>query len=154
MHVGSVTQSCRTFWDSCSPPNSSVHGIFQARILEWVSISYSRGSSWPRIWTCVSCASCTDRILYHWATWEALASVCALPTQSLPSLPALCDPMDCSWPGSLSMGFSRQEYWSGCQALLQGIFPPRDRTCVSCIAGGFFPTEPVGKPLLNAYLSI
>ena len=32
----------------CSPPGSTVHGIFQARILEWVAISSSRGSSWPR----------------------------------------------------------------------------------------------------------
>ena len=39
----------------CSPPGSSVHRIFQARILEWVSISFSRGSSWPRDWTGVSC---------------------------------------------------------------------------------------------------
>ena len=35
----------------CSPPGSSVHGILQARILEWVAISFSRGSSWPRDWT-------------------------------------------------------------------------------------------------------
>ena len=42
-----VTQSCPTFCDpmDCSPPGSSVHGIFQARILEWVAISFSRGSS-------------------------------------------------------------------------------------------------------------
>ena len=33
----------------CSPPASSVHGIFQARILEWVAISFSRGSSWPGV---------------------------------------------------------------------------------------------------------
>ena len=39
----------------CSPPGSSVHGISQAGILEWVAISFSRGSSWPRDWTCVSC---------------------------------------------------------------------------------------------------
>ena len=39
----------------CSPPSSSVHGIFQARILEWVAISFSRGSSWPRDQTQVSC---------------------------------------------------------------------------------------------------
>ena len=39
----------------CSPPGSSVHGIFQARILEWVVISFSRRSSWPRDQTCVSC---------------------------------------------------------------------------------------------------
>ena len=39
----------------CSLPGSSVHGILQARILEWVAIPYSRGSSWPRDWTHVSC---------------------------------------------------------------------------------------------------
>ena len=39
---------------NCSPPGSSVHGIFQAIILEWVAISFSRGSSWPRDWTWVS----------------------------------------------------------------------------------------------------
>ena len=38
----------------CSPPGSSVHGIFQARVLQWVAISFSRGSSWPRDWTLVS----------------------------------------------------------------------------------------------------
>ena len=36
-----------------SPPGSSVHGILQARILEWIAISSSRVSSWPREWTCV-----------------------------------------------------------------------------------------------------
>ena len=50
----------------------SVHGIFQARILEQVAISFSRGSSWPRDWTCISFISCIGwRILYHWASWEA-----------------------------------------------------------------------------------
>ena len=50
---------------NCSPPGSSVHGIFQASILEWIAISSSRGSSQPRDQTCVSCI---DRwILYHWA---------------------------------------------------------------------------------------
>ena len=47
-----------------SPPDSSVHGIFQARMLEWVAISSSRGSSWPRDGAHVSCVSCTDR-QYH-----------------------------------------------------------------------------------------
>ena len=52
-----LLQLCSTLCDpmNCSPPGSSVHGIFQARILEWVSISYSRGSSWLRDWTCISC---------------------------------------------------------------------------------------------------
>ena len=45
-----VSQSCLTLCSpmDCSPPGSSVHGIFQARLLEWDAISYSRGSSWPR----------------------------------------------------------------------------------------------------------
>ena len=50
----------------CSLPGSSVYGILQARILEWVAIPFSRGSSWPRDWTWVSCTG--RQILYHWAT--------------------------------------------------------------------------------------
>ena len=50
----------------------SVHGISQARILDWVAISFSRGSSRPRDQTCVSCIFCIGRqILYHCSTWEA-----------------------------------------------------------------------------------
>ena len=60
----------------CSPSGSSVRGILQARILEWVAISYSRGSSWCRDWTYVSWVPCIGRqILYHCATWEALVNV-------------------------------------------------------------------------------
>ena len=56
----------------CRLPGSSVRGISQARILEWVPISFSRGSSQPRDWTCISCVSCIGRrILYPCATWEA-----------------------------------------------------------------------------------
>ena len=52
-----VPKSCLTLCDpmDCCPPGSSVHGILQARILEWVAISFSRGSSWPRVRTLVSC---------------------------------------------------------------------------------------------------
>ena len=55
-----LLQSCPTLYDSMdwSLPGSSVHGIFQARILEWVVISSSRGSSQPRDWAPVSCISC------------------------------------------------------------------------------------------------
>ena len=45
----------------CSPPGSSIHGISQARILEWVTVSCSRGSSWPRDRTHISCFSCIGR---------------------------------------------------------------------------------------------
>ena len=54
----------------CSPLGSSVRGISWARILEWVAISFSRGSSWPRDQTHVSCIG--RQILYHWDIWEAL----------------------------------------------------------------------------------
>ena len=51
-----VTQSCLTLCDpmNCSPPGSSVHEIFQARVLEWVAISFSRGSSQTRDQTWLS----------------------------------------------------------------------------------------------------
>ena len=67
-----VAQSCLTFCDpmNCSLPGSSVHGIFQARILEWVAISFSRGSSQPRVQTWVSCIA--GRFFTFWATREAL----------------------------------------------------------------------------------
>ena len=52
-----VAQSCLTLWDPvyCSPPGSSVHGILQARILEWVVMPSSGGSAQPRDQTQVSC---------------------------------------------------------------------------------------------------
>ena len=60
----------------CTPPvqwePGSVHGISQAKILEWVAISFSKGSSWPRNWTHVSCIG--RQILYHWASREALTA--------------------------------------------------------------------------------
>ena len=52
-----------------SPPGSSVHGILQATILERVAISSSRGSSWPRGQTHVSCIG--RQVLYHWTTRKA-----------------------------------------------------------------------------------
>ena len=70
----SVAHSCLTLCDpiDCSPAGFSVHWILQARILDWVAISFSRGSSWPRDRTHVSCVSCIGRlVLYHCATWEA-----------------------------------------------------------------------------------
>ena len=64
----SVVQSCPTLCDptDCSPPRSSIHGILQARLLEWVAMLSSRGSSRPRNWTRVSHVSCISRqVLYH-----------------------------------------------------------------------------------------
>ena len=61
-------QSCPTVFDSldCSPPGSSVHGISQARMLEWVAMPPSRGSSQPRDRTLDSFVTCISRqVLYH-----------------------------------------------------------------------------------------
>ena len=55
----------------CCPPGFSVLGISQARVLEWVAISFSRGSSRPRDWTRVSCLQADS---YRWVTWEAVQS--------------------------------------------------------------------------------
>ena len=68
--VSEVAQSCLTLCDrvDCSLPGSSVHGILQAKILEWVAISFSRGSSWPRDRTQVSCIA--GRRFNLWATRE------------------------------------------------------------------------------------
>ena len=67
----------------CSPPGSSVHGISQARILEWVAISYFRGSSGPRDWRPVSCIA--GRFFTTWAIRE-YAAAAAKSSQSCPIL--------------------------------------------------------------------
>ena len=70
-----------------SPPGSSVHGIFQAGILEWVAISFSRGTSWPRDRTWVSYTA--GRFFTIWAPREArpskgkLKTILAHPSQLL-----------------------------------------------------------------------
>ena len=67
-----VVQPCLTLCDpmDCSPPGSSVHGIFQARVLEWVAIFFSRGSSQPRDRTWVS--HIVSRCFTDWATREVM----------------------------------------------------------------------------------
>ena len=66
-----IAKSCPVLYDplDCSPPGSSVHGILQARILVWVAMPSSRGSSQPRNGTCLSCI--TGGFLTVWATVEA-----------------------------------------------------------------------------------
>ena len=66
--VSEVAQSCPTLCNpmDCSLPSSSIHGILQARILEWIAISFSRGSSRPRDWTQVS--HIVGRCFTMWAT--------------------------------------------------------------------------------------
>ena len=81
----------------CSPSDSSVHGILQARILEVIAIPFSRGSSWLREWTQVSCIA--DRIFTICATTEALRLwAAAAAAKSHQSCLGLCDPIDGSPP--------------------------------------------------------
>ena len=86
-----VTQSCLTLCDPMdySLPGSSVHGIFQARILESVAISFSRGSFWPRDRTLVSCIVgrrftvwATREVLNHWSLSSQIRSVFAFGSQN------------------------------------------------------------------------
>ena len=159
----SVAQSCPTL---CNPldynlPGSSVQGIFQVRILGWVTISSSRGSCWPRNGARITWVSCiAGRFLTLSHGRNPLIGYAAA-AKSLQSCPTLCDPIDGSPLGSFvpgilqartlewvaisfsnawkwkvkvkslsrawllatpwtaayqappSMGFSRQEYWSG-----------------------------------------
>ena len=62
-----LNDHCSAVSDSLWPHGSSVHRILQARILEWVTIPFSRGSSWPRDWTWVSCLA--GRFFYYLSDW-------------------------------------------------------------------------------------
>ena len=98
-----------------SLPGSSVHGILQARILEWVAMPFSRGSSWSRDWTWVSCIA--GRFFITWATgknWHVLVASAvsdSLRSYGLEPVRPLC-PRD-------SLG---KNTGVGCHALFQGIF--------------------------------
>ena len=121
-----VTQLCPTVFDpiDCSPPGSCVHGILQERILEWVAIPFSRGSSQPRDWTPVSCIA--GRFFTVWDTREACVCVCLHACMlSCFSHVRLFATQWTLWTvackAPLAMGSSRQEYWSGLPCP-----PPRD----------------------------
>ena len=113
-----VTQLCPTLCDpmDCSPPSFSVHGILQARILEWVAISLI-GFLGTHVCSVVS-DSVTPRTAAHHA--------------------------------SLSMGFSRQEYWSGLPRPPPGDLPDPGIKPMSpaspALQGDSLPTESPGKP--------
>ena len=147
-------------WGLCSPPGSSTHGILQARILEWVAISFSRGSSWPRNRTQVShkqadaltseppgkpCVTLCDTglpwTLIPWtlySPWNSPGQNTGVTSLSLlqgsnPGLP------HCRW---ILYQLSHKESprileWVAFP-FSSGSSQPRNRTRVSCIAGEFF----------------
>ena len=98
-----VTKSCPPLWDpkDCSPSGFSIHGISQARILEWIAIPFPRGSSWPRDQTHVSCIA--GRFFTIWATGEAhpspyqpLSMLSHCTKSSVSQINQQCDPSHCS----------------------------------------------------------
>ena len=112
---------CDPWTVACQAPLSM--GILPARIVEWVAMPSSTGSSWPGDQTCVPCDSC---IVGRFFTTEppGKPSVCACVCLVAQLCPTLCDPMDCSLPGSFVHGDSPGKNTGvGCQVLLQGIFP-------------------------------
>ena len=112
-------QSCMNLWYPMdySPPSSSVYGILQARILEWVSMPSSRGPFQPRGQTYVSYVCCVGKqVLYQqchqWSPNDIMLLLLLL--LSCFSRVWLCaTPLTAAHQASLSLGFSRQEHWSG-----------------------------------------
>ena len=111
-----VAQSCPTLCEpmDCSLQRSSVHEIFQARVLEWVAISFSflYKDGVPSLLSCFS---------------------------SVQSCPTLCNPMNCSLPGSSvhEIFQARVLEWAAI-SYSTGFSQPRDQTQVSCIADSHF----------------
>ena len=130
-----VTQSCLTLCKpmDCSLPGSSVHGIFQARILEWVAISFSRRSLPSRDWTQVSCivgrhfTICAFREVSHHSLRQCIKSCLTLAT-----------PWTVAFQGSSVCGIlqARILEWVAI-SFSRGSSQPRNRTQVSSIAGRF-----------------
>ena len=110
----------------CSPPGFSVHGIFQARVLEWVAISFSRESSWPRDQTLVSCRLIPCHLSY--------SEVPKVKVKFAQSCWTLCNPMNYTAHGILQARILKRVAFPSSQ----GSSQPRDWTQVSRIAGGFF----------------
>ena len=97
-----------------SPPGSCVHGIPQARILEWVAMLSSRGSSWPRDGTCISYVSCTGRQgLYHWCHLGSPPWVYGLKSSH------------CGIKAPARWGLARAGSWASlaCSAVIQTLAP-------------------------------
>ena len=113
-------QSCPTLCHPIdgSPPGSSVHGIFQARVLEWGAIAFSTSLN------------------------ETICLCCAVLCWVTQSCPTLCNPMNCSPSGS-----SRQEYWSGLPCPSPGDLPnPGTEPRSPALQADSLPAQLPGKP--------
>ena len=135
----------------CSLPDSNVHGIFQARVLEWVAISFSRGSSWPSDRTRVSRIAgryLTNHLGHQVQNISSYLSYSfPIPSPSLQNKPLskyfvvivysvmsdTGDPMDCGLPASSVHGISQARTLDqGAISFSRESSRSRDRTCISC----------------------
>ena len=121
-----VAQSCPTFRDpmDCTPPGSSIHGILQARVLEWGAIDYSAAKS---LQSCLTLCDPIDGLLpgssvpgilqARTLEWIAISFSNAwkwkVKVKSLSCVQLLATSWTAAHPAPPSMGFFRQEYWSG-----------------------------------------
>ena len=129
----------------CNPmdyslPGSSVHGILQARILEWLAIPFSRGSSQSRDWSQVF--GIAGRFFIVWATWEAkdiydisITYICVcvcvyISVQFTQFCPNFCDPMNHSMPG----------------LPVHHQFPEFTQTHVHWVSDAIQPSHPLSSP--------
>ena len=146
-----VAQLCLTLCDpvDCSPPGSSVHGILQARILEWVAVPVSRGSFEPRSPTLQEDASPAEPPGKPKYYIERKVKV-----KSLSRVRLFAIPWTVVYQASLSMGFSRQEYWSGLPFPSPGDLPdPGIDPRSPALQADALPSEPPGNTPLKDPLS-
>ena len=146
-----IAQSCLTLCNpmDCSPPGFSVHRILQARILEWVAISFSRGSSQPRNWTKVSYIA--GRFFTIWVTILLLniSKLCIYDSEcySLNRVQLFATPWTVARQANLSMEFSRRENWSGWPFPSPGDPPdPGIEPGSPELQADSLPSEPPGEP--------
>ena len=140
--------TCVGLFDSkdCSPSGSSIHAISQARILEWVAIYFSRGSSLPRDQTSISCVSCISCIDRQVLTTRPLRQE-SEEVKSLSCVRLFSSPWTVAYQAPPSMGFSRQECWSGLPFPSPGDLPdPGIEPGSPALQADTSPSEPPGKP--------
>ena len=128
----------------CSPPGSSIHGIFQTRVLEWAAISFSRGSSRPRDRTWASHIG--DRCFTIWATREEGTSKSTRAMQGMCVLSRVwlfVTPWAVAHQAPPSTEFSRLEYWNGLPFLSPGDLPDP----------GIEPTFPVSPEFAGVFFT-
>ena len=131
----------------CSLPGSSIHGIFQARVLEWVAIPFSRQSSRPRDRTWVSCIAVIF-LLSEPPGKPIQESESEREVKSLSRVRFFAILWTVAYQAPPSMGFSRQEYWSGVPFPSPGDLPdPGVKPRSPELQTDALPSEPPGKPI-------